>query len=329
SVIAQKYNKTSAQLKSFNKLRSTSLAIGQKIKIPGGYVITKTTVTPKVVESHNTQPSVHVVQRGESLSVIAHKYNKTSAQLKSFNKLRSTSLAIGQKIKIPGSISTVSSSPIVEQKEQVHKVRRGESLSVIASNYGYTSSQLKRYNKLRSTSLRVGQKIKIPASTAALETVKIEVPTQHIVKSGEALSLIAQRYGRTSEQFKSYNNLRSSQLAIGQVLKIPNEDYVAPSRPASHTVTSGQSLSVIAHKYGITTQQLKTYNNLRSSSLAVGQKLKIPPQKPQVTKHKVRSGESLSVIAQRYGTTTSAIISTNNLRSKSLAIGQVLTIPMS
>ena len=75
--------------------------------------------------------------------------------------------------------------------------------------------------------------------------------------------------------------------------------------------------------------QLKVHNNLRSNSLAIGQKLKIPTKKITRTKHKVRSGESLSIIAKRYGTTTNAIVSINKLRSKSLAIGQVLTIPIS
>ena len=116
---------------------------------------------------------------------------------------------------------------------------------------------------------------------------------------------------------------------MGQTLKIPSSNYIVPTRPASHTVSSGQSLSVIANKYDITTQQLKQFNNLRSNSLKVGQKLKIPSTNFVRKKHKVRSGESLSVIAKRYGTTTSAIISTNKLRSKSLAIGQVLTIPVS
>ncbi|RBW47223.1 hypothetical protein DS885_04260 [Psychromonas sp. B3M02] len=88
-------------------------------------------------------------------------------------------------------------------------------------------------------------------------------------------------------------------------------------------------MSVIASRYGVSTQQLKQFNGLRSNALNIGQRLKIPTASAQKTQHKVRSGESLSVIAQRYGTTTSAIISTNKLRSKSLAVGQVLTIPVS
>ena len=331
SVIANQYNKSLAQLMSYNKLRKSSLIVGQKIKIPGVYIesspatkIAKTESASEVV----TKEQVHKVKRGESLSVIANNYDKSMALLKSYNKLQTTSLAVGQEIKIPGNLQHT----ISEQPSRLHTVKRGESLSVIASHYNTTIAELKRDNQLSSTSLKVGQKIKIAASTSentVLKTAKLAKPTFHKVKSGESLSVIAQYYDRSAKQFEVYNKLSSSRLLVGQTLKIPNDDYQVPVIPSSHTVKSGQSLSVIAQQYDSTIKQLKLFNNLRSSTLFVGQKLKIPDQNVEKTEHKVRSGESLSVIAQRYGTTTSAIISSNNLRSKSLAVGQVLTIPIS
>lgn len=369
SLIAVKYNKTAAQLKAYNKLRSTSLAIGQKIKIPGGG-FDSSSATAKVKTE-----TVHRVKRGEFLSLIAAKYNKTTAQLKAYNHLRSTTLTVGQKIKIPSSVPH-----FVAQKALTHRVKRGESLSIIAGKYNKTVAQLTAYNNLRSTKLAVGQRIKIPASNASLTQTRlvhkvkrgeslsgiaqkyrvglnqlkqynrltstsleigqlikiptsngapsvVKVPTVHTVKRGESLSVIAQRYGRTLAQFQDYNKLRSSQLAVGQRLKIPSANYVA--KPRVHVVQRGQSLSTIAKRYGTTALQLKVHNHLRSNALAIGQKLKIPTKKITSTQHKVRSGESLSIIASRYGTTTKAIVSVNKLRSKSLAIGQVLTIPIS
>lgn len=323
SVIAKRYNKTLKQLKSYNNLRSTSLAIGQKIKIPGTGGAMLDVASAVAVER------VHKVKRGESLSVIAQRYDSSSEALKKYNRLKSTSLSIGQKIKIPGA------SSLATQPERTHQVKRGESLSVIASRYSSTTAQLKDYNKLRSTSLRVGQKIRIPASGGSsfvVEKPKVVKPvvvaaTKHTVKRGESLSVIAQRYDRSSQQFVAYNKLRSTTLAIGQVLKIPQADYKVVKKPVLHVVKSGQVLSLIAQQYGVTSTQLKRHNNLRSSTLMIGQKLKIPNSASKDTKHKVRSGESLSVIALHYGTTTRAIISENKLRSKSLAIGQVLTIP--
>ncbi|WP_022942536.1 LysM peptidoglycan-binding domain-containing protein, partial [Psychromonas hadalis] len=257
-------------------------------------------------------------------------------------KLRSTSLAIGQKINIPNSASQmvrqVVKAPVKVAKPTVHKVRSGESLSVIAKRYGKTTSELKRYNKLRSTSLAIGQKINIPNSASQMvrqvvkAPVKVAKPTVHKVRSGESLSVIAKRYGKTTSELKSYNKLRSTSLAIGQKIKIPSNGYVAKvksttTRATVHKVRSGESLSVIAARYGTSSLVLKKHNKLRSTSLAVGQKIKIPASANKLTTHKVRSGESLSVIAKRYGTTTSQIKSINKLRSSSLAIGQLLTIP--
>lgn len=316
SLIAQKYNKNTSELKSYNKLRSTSLAIGQKIKVPDvdeSYLPLKNNLAVEVI---------HQVKRGEFLSLIANKYNKTTAQLKAYNNLRSTKLIIGQKIKIPPV-----GANFVLREEITYKVKRGDFLSAIAQKYKVSVATLKQHNNLKSTTLEIGQLIKIPMSSE--QSFNKKIPTVHKVKRGESLSLIAKRYARTSEQFKAYNKLRSVQLAIGQELKIPNENYKVIKIPKVHVIKSGESLSILAKKYGTTVEQLRVHNNLTSDSLIIGQKLKIPTSKIINIKHKVQRGESLSIIAKHYGTTTNAIVLINKLRSKSLAIGQVLTIPIS
>ena len=345
SLIAQHYGKTTNELKAYNKLRSTSLAVGQKIKIPGKFVTIAQ--QPKVVTPTVTKQrlaSVHKVKRGESLSLIAKRYGTTTNKLKTYNKLRSTSLAVGQKIKIPGQVVVTSKQILVS----VHRVKRGESLSLIAQKYGKTTQELKAYNKLRSTVLSVNQTIKIPGKNATVkQPVKIiEKPIQvaiHRVKSGESLSLIAQRYGKTTSELKAYNKLRSTRLAVGQKIRIPNVSkkittQVASAKPRVHKVTSGQSLSLIAQRYGTTVNKLKTYNKLHSSSLWVGQKIKIPSKSYRVQTaqenvktliHTVKKGESLSVIASYYGATATSLRKYNNLRTSSLSIGQRIKIPSS
>ena len=345
SLIAQRYGKTVNELKNYNKLRSTSLAVGQKIKIPGEHVaVAQLSKVAKPV-----QASVHKVKRGESLSLIAQRYGKTTKELKNYNKLRSTSLAVGQKIKIPGEhVSVVQLSKVAKPVQaSVHKVKRGESLSLIAQRYGKTTKELKNYNKLRSTSLLVGQKIKIPGEHLTVaqlsKSAKTVQASVHKVKRGESLSLIAQRYGKTVNELKNYNKLRSTSLLIGQKVKIPGAvailtKQVAEVKPRIHKVSRGESLSVIAKRYGKTTKDLKAYNKLRSTSLQVGQKIKIPgsgyraPAKLAKAKpvvYKVKKGESLSVIASRFGTTATVLKKYNNLSSSSLLIGQKIKIPAS
>ena len=342
SLVAARYSVSTKDLKSFNKLRSSNLKVGQVLKIPSNYKLVvkeEKKTTPRISLSNEKyqKSKTHVVQSGESLSRIAKKYNTSIATLKKYNNLRSTSLAIGQKIKIP---AQGYKPTFIAHKEIVHKVKSGESLSVIAHRYGKTSNDLKKYNRLRSTSLAIGQKIKIPADTGVAQTKPKKITSQpllHVVQSGESLSVIAHRYGKTSSELKKYNKLRSTSLAIGQRIKIPGTTTLAKVNPPkkitykkiTHKVKRGESLSIIAHYYGKSLSELKQYNKLRSSELAIGQKIKIPSMTKKLAKHKVRSGESLSVIANRYSVKSKTLKAFNNLRSSELAIGQVLTIPVS
>ncbi|MFT7455692.1 MAG: N-acetylmuramoyl-L-alanine amidase [Marinobacter maritimus] len=322
SVIADQYGTTTETLKSFNNLSSTILAIGQKINIPGS------SVNEPVVRA----ASVHRVGRGEALSVIAAEYNTTTETLKNFNNLSSTTLAIGQKIKIPA--EKIELAQLIPVRPDSHKVSSGESLSVIANRYAISSGNLKAYNKLNSNSLLIGQLLQIPRTDyVASMPVKIQKERLHRVKSGESLSVIAQRYGTIASTLKTFNNLSSMTLAIGQKIKIPGDNKAMPVRASSHKVSSGESLSVIAERYQIAANNLKAYNKLNSSSLLIGQVLQIPagdyiaPVKKDWL-HKVKAGESLSVIAQRYDTTSALLKAHNRLSSTTVFIGQKIKIPL-
>ena len=330
SLIAGKYNKSTEELVAYNHLSKTQLNIGQVIKIPA---IEGMISEPKEQPVVTQKETIHEVAKGESLSIIAKKYNQRVAQIVANNQLSSTSIRVGQKLKISGG-EAVATKPviaeIVAQKEQIHRVASGESLSVIASKYNTSTSTLKSYNQLTSSAIKVGQKLKIPGAssdTARSKPVAVEQPSKYKVVSGDSLSKIAERFNRSDKQLLAYNQLNSSRLSVGQVLKIPDADYAPVVTPSFHVVSNGESLSVIASKYGFSTQDLKSFNGLRSNTLKIGQKLKIPSN--SITQHKVRNGESLSVIAVQYGTTSRAIMSINNLKKSTLSVGQILTIPVS
>jgi N-acetylmuramoyl-L-alanine amidase len=157
----------------------------------------------------------HKVSRGESLSVIAKKYGTTTQNLVAMNNLKSTSLAIGQKLKVPGTNQTTSNN--VERRTVTHVVQRGEYLGGIANKYGVTVSAIKRENNLRSDVLKVGQKLKITISVKALPLRK------HKVVRGDYLGKIASKYGVTVDSIRKANKLRSDGLAVGQVLVIPHK----------------------------------------------------------------------------------------------------------
>ncbi|WP_060983121.1 N-acetylmuramoyl-L-alanine amidase [Vibrio splendidus] len=161
--------------------------------------------------------SQHKVSRGESLSVIASKYGTSTQALMKFNNLKSSSLAIGQVLKIPGSASSSSSSSAVRTKTITHTVKSGEYLGKIASRYKVSVADIKRENRLKSETVRVGQKLRI--------TVEVkDVPLRkHKVARGDYLGKIAAKYGVSVNSIRQANKLRSDELAIGQVLIIPHK----------------------------------------------------------------------------------------------------------
>ncbi len=161
--------------------------------------------------------SQHKVSRGESLSVIASKYGTSTQTLMKFNNLKSSSLAIGQVLKIPGGASSSSSSSAVKTKTITHTVKSGEYLGKIANRYKVLVADIKRENRLKSETLRVGQKLRI--------TVEVkDVPLRkHKVARGDYLGKIASKYGVSVNSIRQANKLRSDSLAIGQVLIIPHK----------------------------------------------------------------------------------------------------------
>ncbi len=161
--------------------------------------------------------SQHKVSRGESLSVIASKYGTSTQTLMKFNNLKSSSLAIGQVLKIPSSASGSSSSSAVKTKTITHTVKSGEYLGKIASHYKVRVADIKRENRLKSETVRVGQKLRI--------TVEVkDVPLRkHKVARGDYLGKIASKYGVSVNSIRQANKLRSDSLAVGQVLIIPHK----------------------------------------------------------------------------------------------------------
>ena len=153
--------------------------------------------------------------------------------------------------------------------------------------------------------------------------------TEYVVRSGDTLWLIARRYNTTVDAIKSLNGLTSDNLSIGQVLRIPTTGSTGGSY-FEYTVRSGDTLWQLAQRYNTTVDAIQNLNGLSGSNLNIGQILKIPSAGAAPApyfEYTVRSGDTLWVLAQRFGTTVDAIKSLNGLTSDILNIGQVLKIP--
>lgn len=203
-------------------------------------------------------------------------------------------------------------------------VQKGDTLYSIANKLGTTVSELKKENNLTSNTLQIGEVLRIPTKEIYEEEENI-----YIVKKGDSLYSIANKYNTTVDELKRINNLTSNILSIGQVLKLPSDkasNVEKEGNTISYTVQKGDSLYSIARKYNTTIDRIKDLNNLTTNLLSIGQVLLIPTDTNLETTYTVQKGDSLYSIAKKYNTTVNRLKQLNNLTSNLLSIGQILIV---
>lgn len=163
------------------------------------------------------------------------------------------------------------------------------------------------------------------------------------MKKGDTLWDLSRKYDTTISKIKSENHLRSDIIYVGQTLSINGKSTSSKSSSSSsssstYKVKSGDSLWKISKKYGMTINELKKLNGLKSDLLRVGQVLKLKGStsssssssskvsSSSTSTYKVKSGDSLSKIASKYGTTVSKLKSLNGLKSDVIYVNQVLKV---
>ena len=195
-----------------------------------------------------------------------------------------------------------------------YRVKSGDYLGKIASRYGTTVAKIKRWNNLKSNNIRVGQRLiiyrggNVPASAETSSTSSsgsnqssastATGGTTYTVKSGDALSTIAERYKVTVSQLKEWNNLSSSNIRVGQKLIVSQQPASAQktteTKPTAtqqsstvkandpnigyteYIVKDGESLYIIAKKFpGVSAQNIMDFNGI-GSNIKPGMKIKIP-----------------------------------------------------
>ena len=215
-------------------------------------------------------------------------------------------------------------TPPEELITNTYVVQKGDTLYSIANKLGTTVSELKKENNLTTNTLQIGEVLRIPTKEIYEEEENI-----YIVKKGDSLYSIANKYNTTVEELKRINNLTSNILSIGQVLKLPSDkanNVEKEENTISYTVQKGDSLYSIARKYDTTIDRIKDLNNLTTNLLSIGQVLLIPTDTNLETTYTVKKGDSLYSIAKKYNTTVDRLKQLNNLSSNLLSIGQILIV---
>ena len=186
---------------------------------------------------------VYRVKRGDTLIKIARKFGVSVSEIKRRNRLRSSRIYAGQKLIIPTKKRSKSSSK-TRVKLISYKVKRGDTLAKIAARFGTTVSELKRINRLRSSKIYVGQRLKVP--------VKVRVSSK----------------SSSSKRSSTTTSSKTPRFAPGGLTKVPVYKY--------YRVRPGDSVIKIAKKFRVSPRVIIRENNLKKPyRLRVGQRLKI------------------------------------------------------
>jgi membrane-bound lytic murein transglycosylase D len=284
----------------------------------------------------------HMVAKGESLSIIAKKYDTSTQAIRDGNKLKSDVLKVGQRLKVASkgnavasksgnksssstSVSSKSSAAPVKSaaKTTWHTVRSGDSLYKVASANGLSVDGLRTLNKLNKKSvIHPGDKLRLRADPPP--------PTRstYTVSKGDTLSGIANRHNMSTSQLKKLNGLKSDTIGVGQKLKV-----LSVSKSVKHKVASGDTLYEIARKYSVSVESIKRSNALSGNTIQPGQTLKISSDgkasaASKSIAYQVMSGDTLSGISAKYGVTVAQIKSWNGLNGDSIRPGQKLKVEL-
>jgi membrane-bound lytic murein transglycosylase D len=167
----------------------------------------------------------HRVRHGESLSTIARKYRTSVGKIMRANNLRrSNYIVAGKRIKIPQRGYMAQTAQVIRKPQNgqalTHRVRKGDSLYIIARQYGTTTKKIQDLNNLKTTILHIGQvltifpgKITPPPSVDGLATYE--------VRAGDSPFQIAKRHNMSLDRFLSLNQLYpGSKIFPGQKVYI-------------------------------------------------------------------------------------------------------------
>lgn len=140
-------------------------------------------------------------------------------------------------IPVPSNTTTIIPTALAETPATEHVIAKNDTFATLATKYGVSLKAIQAANpNLTPTKLKIGDKVKIPAKTATARNgsptaTATDAGDQYTVKTGDTLSKIATKYGTTVKELQKLNNMSTTQIRVGQKLKVPSKP--APAAAAS------------------------------------------------------------------------------------------------
>ncbi len=345
--IARRFGVSVPQLRSWNGLANNRIRAGR-------YLIVNTNGGTSASAGVAPDGAYHV-RSGDTLGKIAQRFGTTVSRLQAWNSLSGTQINVGQSLRVPslgGSASSRSRASSAGRQAPPssgrYQIRSGDTLGGIADRFGVSVSDLRNWNSIRGNRIIAGDTLVVgsggstvassAATTAAASTSGS--PIRYRIRSGDNLAVIAKRHGVSIDDLRRWNGLRGSTIQAGKTMIVgygasssPSEETTASTSSgggaSTYVVRSGDTLGGIAQRFGTTASDLRAWNGLRSSRINVGQRLTVKAPNSAGDsggQYKVRSGDTLEVIARRFNCTVAELKAWNDLRSSRINAGDVLTV---
>lgn len=336
--LAKMASSDEATLKALNpNLRRGSLPPSTGVfylRIPVGSFDAFVATYEALPESAKKPSGEYIVRSGDTLGKIGGDYGVSVSKLMQRNGLKSTRIAIGQRLVVPVSdYSMLASSTAMASADGaiVEYGRRANRPIVSAREIPAAPVAQASPRIVQASSTTASNGNSSTSSASSTSSTNGNPKTVYTVRRGDTLARIASRFGVTISQIQGWNSISGSRINVNERLSIySNQTSSGPSsdqKTVVYRVISGDTLGEIAQAHGVTISQLRQWNGISGSRIRVGQRLSIYSGSGRSSiSHIVRSGDTLIEIANKNAVTVGNLKSWNNLRSNTIRIGQKLTI---
>jgi len=311
--IAAKYDVDVRKLKEWNKLRSSKVPVGKVLKVytlSSSRNIADNDAPPK---SAKTKLFKYRVKHGDNLAGIADKFGVSVKQIKKWNNISSKSIAAGKTIKIFSNENASSYGDNVSKLSaniNSYKVKKGETLGQVADKFKVSQANLRKWNKIKGNKINAGQILRV-YSDASVNDVAVDRSTSRTsktvasiksykVKKGETIAEIADKLDVSATDLKKWNKLKTNKISAGQVLKLRKEVADNDEPVKGSKASKASKVSKSKTKETKETKEPKTY--------------------------KVKSGDSLFDISQKYDIPVEKLQKMNKIKGSKVKAGQVLVL---